>query len=1117
MNLFKKIGVSLVLFVAAFCAQAETATVNGITWNYTVNDGKAEIYSGSWNTPAIPTSTTGAITIPSTLGGYPVTSIGDSAFGGCSGLTSVTIPDSVTSIGYSAFSGCSGLTSVTIPDSVTNIGSSAFCNCSGLTSVTIPDSVTSMGGSAFRCCSSLTSVTIPDSVTSIGYEAFSRCSSLTSVTIGNSVTNIGSSAFYNCSGLTSVTIPNSVTSIGYSAFSGCSGLTSVTIPNSVTSIGNWAFDGCTSLANIVFAGNAPNYVGNYAFSDCHDDCTAYVTKGSTGWNVDIPGTWNGIKIDYSTIWSTGFEGYSSGDTLVGASSSHSLYAGYDSDNESVVGSHGGVMEFDEPCGYASPFTDMGTNYFQVNTETSPVWISPYPVTGDGRLGGRYVPEVGEAFVVDAIVQFTETPMGDSVSIGGMPDVQVDSGNGIGLASVGMDMQSERIVHFARRGTVMPIDDKIALYKQEICENGVCSAVWSLIAGVKTADGSIEERNLVLESADALNPIPDPGCQSDGKWVRVTVKAIHDIKSRRLEFEVYLNGALAKSGGKTRFLPCPSAKDKTGISAVGFAGEGRVDNVVFSNEVLSNGLPPAPVAPVIYPASGMTFDNSLSVSISCETEGTAIYYTTDGSEPMKDSTVYKRFKIYGKTTVKAVAYDAEHDIYSEVTTANYAHGLCANPVIAPDGGSAELTASGYVFYHDGQTVTISRNGDEGTIRYTIDGSDPTAESAIYSGAITIDDTTTIKAKVFSDRYFDSETVTVAFTREWEQVSTPDIVVVPSFTGSKTKCEIVCATDGARIHYTLDGSDPTSHSQRYTGAFYITESCKVKAIALLKGYLNSQIAEKTVAKVWEIGDTMGAPDHAFTTSGDGGKTFYRVEDASAPGGEAMRSGDIRDSDYGTYKRTVLSTKVIGPGTVSFSWKASCEDDAPDYEWDHGEFAVDGVVKAYISGETEWKNVSVMVEGSGEHTLSWTYLKDDVEYDGDDCIWVTGFDWESAEAYTHTTDVKVPYEWLLANWPDAVDEYEAYETAAKATAANGRKVWECFMLGIDPTDATAKFVTKIEMVNGKPVITWEPDMNEGSGKTGVRTYKLLGSTDLKTWTEVADEAEANFNFFKVEVSMP
>ena len=94
------------------------------------------------------------------------------AFSGCSGLTSVTIPNSVTLIGVGAFERCTGLTSVTIPNSVTLIGVGAFSGCTGLTSVTIPNSVTSIGNSAFSGCSGLTSVTIPDSVTSIGGKAF---------------------------------------------------------------------------------------------------------------------------------------------------------------------------------------------------------------------------------------------------------------------------------------------------------------------------------------------------------------------------------------------------------------------------------------------------------------------------------------------------------------------------------------------------------------------------------------------------------------------------------------------------------------------------------------------------------------------------------------------------------------------------------------------------------------------------------------------------------------------------------------------------------------------------------------------------------------------------------
>ena len=203
-----------------------------------------------------------SVTIPNS-----VTSIGSNAFSGCTGLTSVTIPNGVTSIGSSAFWGCTGLTSVTIPNSVTSIGSSAFEYCSGLTSVTIPNSVTSIGGSAFSGCTGLTSVTIPNSVTSIGNQAFEGCTGLTSVTIPNSVTSIEGGAFYGCSGLTSITIPNGVTSIGDYTFTYCTGLTSVTIPNSVSSIGEGAFEYCSSLTSVTI-GNSVTSIGEFAFYGC---------------------------------------------------------------------------------------------------------------------------------------------------------------------------------------------------------------------------------------------------------------------------------------------------------------------------------------------------------------------------------------------------------------------------------------------------------------------------------------------------------------------------------------------------------------------------------------------------------------------------------------------------------------------------------------------------------------------------------------------------------------------------------------------------------------------------------------------------------------------------------
>ena len=209
---------------------------------------------------------------------HSVTSI-RGAFSGCSGLTSVTIGNSVTSIGSSAFSGCSALTSVTIGNSVTSIGFGAFWGCSALTSVTIPNSVTTIGEGAFRGCSRLTSVTIPNSVTSIGSDAFEGCSGLTSVTIPNGVTSIGEGVFRYCSGLTSVTIPNSVTSIGDYAFPGCSALTSVTIPNSVTTIGEGAFRICEGLTSVTI-GSGVESIGRWAFGDCPEllDVYCYAEK-----------------------------------------------------------------------------------------------------------------------------------------------------------------------------------------------------------------------------------------------------------------------------------------------------------------------------------------------------------------------------------------------------------------------------------------------------------------------------------------------------------------------------------------------------------------------------------------------------------------------------------------------------------------------------------------------------------------------------------------------------------------------------------------------------------------------------------------------------------------------
>mgnify|MGYP004656269215 CR=1 FL=1 len=186
--------------------------------------------------------------IKSIIVGEGITSIGSYAFYYCKNAVSVSIPSTVTKIGtYSFYS--TGITEITIPESVTEISKNAFSYSNKLVKVTLPSSLTKLADSVFNGCSSLTTVNIPKSLTSVGSYALSG-TAIESIVLPETVTELGDGAFSRCTKLTSVNIPEGITEIGMFTFNDCEALTSLHIPASVEKMYADVFEGCISLKTL---------------------------------------------------------------------------------------------------------------------------------------------------------------------------------------------------------------------------------------------------------------------------------------------------------------------------------------------------------------------------------------------------------------------------------------------------------------------------------------------------------------------------------------------------------------------------------------------------------------------------------------------------------------------------------------------------------------------------------------------------------------------------------------------------------------------------------------------------------------------------------------------------
>lgn len=251
-----------------------TFDYGGITYCMLTDDETCEVTKSSRDGYSYnPSTYSGDIVIPETVGGITVTQIGNfgegysyGAFYRATNVTSIRLPETITTIKDHAFQDCSGLTSINLPDGITKIGERAFSNCNKLESINLPKSLTSLGSYAFEELTSIKEITIPDEWTTVFASLCSEWTSLERINWGSNVQTIGEGAFTSCYALKSIELPSTVTKIDNEAFYTCSALKTISIPSSIESIGDCIFYKCSALEEITCYRPEPATIVGGAFS-----------------------------------------------------------------------------------------------------------------------------------------------------------------------------------------------------------------------------------------------------------------------------------------------------------------------------------------------------------------------------------------------------------------------------------------------------------------------------------------------------------------------------------------------------------------------------------------------------------------------------------------------------------------------------------------------------------------------------------------------------------------------------------------------------------------------------------------------------------------------------------
>ena len=1050
--------------------------------------------------------------------------IGSEAFSGCNQLKEVVLTKGVESIGYRAFDYCTALTRVTIPDGVTSIGDGAFRGCSGLTRVTIPDSVTSIGVNAFpdslkeeipvsETASLLVvdgwivggkgenpgSVVLPEGIRGIAAYAFydssrSWLGCLTwqgyfDVTLPTGLKSIGEGAFYGAC-LMGISIPNSVTTIGANAFA-YSGLKEIAIPSSVKSIGERAFEYAWSLRDITIPSSVAS-IGSGAFASCSSLTNIVLSEGVT------------------TIGASVFERCSSLTHITLPSSVRSIGA-------SAFYCCSGLTGIEIPFGV----TSIGDGAFKYASLLTNVTI-PNSVT---NLGGRVfescekltsatlsegMASVGTKTFYGCKVLTNVTIPEGITDIGCLAFAECESLTGVTIPSSVTSIGARAFSNCSSLGD-MTIPDGVTRLEQGVFDG--CSGLkWVSIPSGLTDFG-----------AEAFS-----GCRGlSGVWIPPSVTNIGEnaFCGTRLTDVTIPDGLIRIGDSAFAGTRLTSVTIPVGVTSVGTNAFGRCSYLVevtirtdatnlenaFSGCAKVTKVTLEAIPKMKSPSLSSLFPSSSSV-IADVTLGASI--TTIPVNFFGSCKALKTFRVAsGSPHFKVVS--GMLCTRNGRTLVTYPKGETWTTVSVPEG----VTDIGDYAFSECDRVTsvvmpagVERVGDSAFQNCGYLSRVELPDSVTQIGAYAFSGCYALKFMPFPGNVMSIGAYAFRWCSSWYKGE-----VLPI---SKNVAHI---GEGAFLgvnadSYCVDAENPLFAD--YDGLLCTKDGA---TFVDCPGSLRDLTIPSSVTRIQDYA-LKGCSSLTNVVIPSSVKAIgrYAFDGCSALTSIAIPFGVTRIQDYALRDCSRL-TKVVIPSSVKTIGKYAF-DGCSALTSIAIPFGVTDIEEYAFSSCKGLTSLRIPSSVTNIGYYAFEYCK------GLTNVWLPksleGKLDRSVFSYCGSTLTINYYENVSVDTGDGravtiPGDWLEMKTARTATdvAANGRKVWECYLLGLDPERADDDFrIVSFALKDGKPVFTFN-HTEDGSGASFVPRIRILGKVRLEEteWAEVPDGGESAFRFFKAEVTRP